>query len=279
MNSAKNISDRVKEANIQLHDRDADIYDEKNPAHYEYVTQHRIAEVLEIIRKESGDGRLLDAGCGTGNILGAAKGLFRQRAGFDISLEMCRIARQKSTDVACADFDFIPFANEIFDGVAAFSVAHHLYQQDRLFKEVFRVLKKGGFFYADYDPNFFNRNTRSGRAYASFYRWLMKIKNVKSSGESFLEEGEGYGKGELSLAELAEYGRSVQRGLNPVTVKKQLLNIGFREVKIFYHDDFSSLSFRREKRWKFRMLMKVWSLLMLKSNCDFLPYFLTLAKK
>nr|HPJ71250.1 class I SAM-dependent methyltransferase [bacterium] len=145
-----NLPDRVKSANRAVFDRGASRYDEENPAHYNRVTQARIAEVLDIIRQGADGGRLLDAGCGTGNVLREARNRFSEVFQFDISFEMCRRAAGKGADVVCADFDHIPFPAETFSGVTAFSVIHHLVDQKTLLAETFRVLQPGGFFYADY---------------------------------------------------------------------------------------------------------------------------------
>lgn len=272
------ISKLVKEANKDVFDLGAGEYDAHNPAHYNEITRSRVREILTLVNNDTIGQRLLDAGCGTGNILKAAKGLFREAAGFDISMGMCREAKKGGGRVVCADFDFVPFAGETFDCVAAFSVIHHLTSQETLLKEVFRVLRPGGYFYGDYDPSYFNRATRRGKAYNKFYRFLLRLRG--GAGDFETEERDNSERAEApGPGELAEYGRIVQNGLNPVELKQSLLRTGFRKVRIFYHDDFSSLSIWREKRWKLRALLKAVSLLLLKGRCDFLPYFVTLAKK
>ena len=91
--------------------------------------------------------KILDFGCGTGIY---AKLLTKKGAkvkGFDISNEMLDIAKKENPklDLRLGSGYKIPF-KEKFDIVLASLVVHYLKDWDKMFKEVRKVLKKGGFF-------------------------------------------------------------------------------------------------------------------------------------
>jgi len=91
--------------------------------------------------------RILDFGCGTGIY---AKLLTKKGAkvkGFDISKEMLEIAKKENPklDLRIGSGYKIPF-KEKFDIVLSSLVVHYLKDWDKMFKEVSKVLKKGGFF-------------------------------------------------------------------------------------------------------------------------------------
>lgn len=98
--------------------------------------------------------KILDWGCGSGIY---AKILDKKGAkikGFDISEEMIKIARNDNPklDLRVGSGLKIPF-NEKFDIVFASLALHYLKDWDKVFKEVSRVLNKGGLFlFSDDNP-------------------------------------------------------------------------------------------------------------------------------
>jgi SAM-dependent methyltransferase len=91
--------------------------------------------------------KVLDFGCGTGIY---AKALVKKGAevkGFDISEDMFSIARKEnpSLDLRQGSGYKIPF-KEKFDIVLASLVVHYFDDWNKMFQEVARVLKKGGYF-------------------------------------------------------------------------------------------------------------------------------------
>jgi ubiquinone/menaquinone biosynthesis C-methylase UbiE len=90
--------------------------------------------------------RLLDLGCGTGNVsvqLQAMKDL--DIVGADSSRPMLEIAGRKSLDVICAAAgrDFLPFNDNTFDMVIIAYVIHQIDDLAAVFSECHRVLSKG----------------------------------------------------------------------------------------------------------------------------------------
>ncbi len=99
-----------------------------------------------------GDETVLDAGCGTGRVTAElAKRLPRGRIlALDLSENMVRGAREHLTSAngrvqfAIANLTAVPLRGESFDGVFSTAVFHWIIDQPKLFRELFRALKPGG---------------------------------------------------------------------------------------------------------------------------------------
>ncbi|MGA7195363.1 MAG: methyltransferase domain-containing protein [Anaerolineales bacterium] len=119
--------------------------------------------VVELAKIKPGD-KVLDVGCGTGNLTLTAKTFAGESGavyGIDASPEMIDIAQKKAKQ-AGADVVFdiglvekLSFPDETFDVVISRLVIHHLPDdlKRKAFAEIFRVLKPGGhFLVADFNP-------------------------------------------------------------------------------------------------------------------------------
>jgi len=93
------------------------------------------------------DKKILDFGCGTGIHSKILKEKGANVKGFDISPEMVEIAKKENPnlDLRVGSGYDIPFS-EKFDIVIASLVMHYISDWGTSFKEINRVLKKGGFF-------------------------------------------------------------------------------------------------------------------------------------
>lgn len=91
--------------------------------------------------------KVLDFGCGSGIYTKLLKKKGAKIKGFDISKEMIDIARKENPiiDLRIGSGYKIPFKGK-FDIVVASLVMDYLKDWDKVFKEVKRVLKKGGYF-------------------------------------------------------------------------------------------------------------------------------------
>jgi SAM-dependent methyltransferase len=95
------------------------------------------------------DGRLLDCGCGDGGItMEVAQGIGAKEIwGIEITEANALKARERGIKVARADLNRpLPFESESFDVVHGANVIEHLYDTDTFLKEVYRVLRLGGYF-------------------------------------------------------------------------------------------------------------------------------------
>ena len=119
--------------------------------------------IIEMAKIKPGD-KVLDVGCGTGNLTLTAKryaGTSGSVYGIDASPEMIRLARKKAKRSGCeAGFEVgliekIAYPDATFDAVISRLVIHHLPDDLKRqgFAEIFRVLKHGGLvFLADFNP-------------------------------------------------------------------------------------------------------------------------------
>ena len=134
----------------KLYEDIADFYHhvrtKENPKGWFYNELLEMPASLEVLGKVKGK-KVLDYGCGTGIY---AKILVKKGAkvkGFDISEEMLKIAmiENPNLDLRQGTGYKIPF-KEKFDVVLAPLVVHYMEDWNKMFKEVSRVLKKGGDF-------------------------------------------------------------------------------------------------------------------------------------
>lgn len=127
------------------------------------VNSSNSRNIVEMAGIKSGD-RVLDVGCGTGNLTLAARrsaGPSGAVFGIDASPEMIAVARKKALRLGSDTlFDIgliekIPHPEAAFDVVISRLMVHHLPDdlKSLAFREVLRVLKPGGlFFIADFNP-------------------------------------------------------------------------------------------------------------------------------
>ena len=96
------------------------------------------------------EGRLLDLGCGTGDLARAADGVGLRVTGCDISQEMLLRATSGSLGGAVNWVQLdqrwrrLPFKSAIFDAVVAASVLEYVDRPTEVFRECARVLRPGG---------------------------------------------------------------------------------------------------------------------------------------
>ncbi len=106
--------------------------------------------------------RVLDVGCGAGNMLPVLAPLCRELVGLELSpvfVEACRqVVRRlelRNVRLLAASADHMPFPDAQFDALVAVDVLHHLFQLPACLAEMRRVLKPGGRLIV-YEPNKLN---------------------------------------------------------------------------------------------------------------------------
>jgi len=92
--------------------------------------------------------RLLDIGCGPGNLTAGYAELGARVTGIDVAEEMVELARSAFPEIGFhqSDVSKLPFGNSTFDVVTAGYVMHHLGDPTSALKEFRRVLKDNGAF-------------------------------------------------------------------------------------------------------------------------------------
>lgn len=91
------------------------------------------------------DGKILDAGGGTGRLAKHLVNLVKQIVIADYSLDMLKQASKKDRLFQiCTPIEQLPFANHSFDVVIMIDTFHHLFEQEDAIMELWRVIKPGG---------------------------------------------------------------------------------------------------------------------------------------
>lgn len=159
------IAEKIRRSNIEIHDREAAIYDTIHPEVLGSFEQRKIVMDLDLIASvvptDSGV-RVLDIGCGTGNLtLKYVNRGYRVKA-VDISPEMIAMLQSKvnpeassSLDLAVSDAEDVVADAETYGtwGIISFaSVLHHLPDYRFVLDHSLRQLRPGGVLYVCHEP-------------------------------------------------------------------------------------------------------------------------------
>jgi len=211
---------QVKKANRDFYDIVGASYEEIDGRRTEQLTWY-IADQLKIISINTDADSILDLGCGSGFVSRVAKSLFRKRYALDISFKIVKAIDDKTLLKMTADFDSIPIRDRRLSSIVAFAVLHHCYSYDRMFVEIYRVLKEGGIFYSDHDMDslFFKR-----------FKLLMGLyRRINDASKRYLARFN-----ELS-EEIYRCSEFHQNGIHSEIIESLLRKTGFREVRLQYH--------------------------------------------
>jgi ubiquinone/menaquinone biosynthesis C-methylase UbiE len=143
----------------------------------------RLAQAFEMAGVAPGM-RVLDVGCGRGEILRHCGSLGARAFGIDYAPAALRLARRAIPDgrpasLAQADAKILPFRSEFFDRALLFDVVEHLHPWElaQAYAEVRRVLKTGGMIVIHTAPN------RWYDAYA--YPMVRLVRSLGGDGERY----------------------------------------------------------------------------------------------
>jgi SAM-dependent methyltransferase len=109
------------------------------------VTRYAVRPLLDAVRTGPGV-RLLDVGCGPGELAATAVARGATAVAVDIAERMVARARgvHPELDVRVADAECLPFPDGAFDAVVANFLIPHLAEPTASLRELARVLKRGG---------------------------------------------------------------------------------------------------------------------------------------
>jgi SAM-dependent methyltransferase len=124
-------------------------YDQIAPTYDQRYTVSQfegIAVALRSLTQDTGAGRILEVGCGTGRWLAELQSVIRQVYGMDLSLGMLQQARQRleSLSLICGHASHLPFADAVFDLIFCVNAFHHFPQPHTFISEARRLLRPGG---------------------------------------------------------------------------------------------------------------------------------------
>ena len=110
---------------------------------------HQLAGgVVEWLAPRAGE-RILDLGCGDGQLTARLATSGATVTGIDASTEMVAAARGRGIDSVEASAECLPFPDASFDAVFSNAALHWVRGQDAMMAEVHRVLRPGGRFVAE----------------------------------------------------------------------------------------------------------------------------------
>ncbi len=173
--------------------RSRSYYDEFSSGYERHRHQgyHQFIDDLEVaLSREHCQGRVLEAGCGTGLILRRLAVDATEAIGLDLSAGMLAWARARGLKVLQGSVDAVPFPDDYFDAVVSFKVLAHVPTIAETVAELVRVTRPGGYLVLE----FYNRHslrhlikvlkqpTRIGRSYtdADVYTRYDSLADVRS---------------------------------------------------------------------------------------------------
>lgn len=104
--------------------------------------------VIEWLAAQPGE-RILDLGCGDGQLTQRIAATGARMVGVDASPDMLAAARARGVDAREGRAESLPFADQSFDAVFSNAALHWVRDQDAMMSQVRRVLKPGGRFVAE----------------------------------------------------------------------------------------------------------------------------------
>jgi ubiquinone/menaquinone biosynthesis C-methylase UbiE len=120
-------------------------------------TNERLIDAFVDLSKLPPGLRIVDLGCGSGVFTNVLQRRGYRCTGVDLNPKLIKIAQSKFPDIEFieGDVEYLPFPDNIFDGVLLSGLVHHFPDPSRCAGEVFRILRPGGRFFA-FDPNRMN---------------------------------------------------------------------------------------------------------------------------
>ena len=211
----QDLARKIKDANREVYNNMSPEKYNQNESIFNDARKEACRTILKEAVKKSGSDRALDIATGSGNLLRLEEDIFDSSFGIDIGENMLAAIKDDfpHTFLAAADAEALPFIDSSFNVISCYAMLHHLLTHETLFSECFRVLKNGGTLYTDHDPNYF-----LNRFYHIFY--TLRYRNKPGFGSD--------------IEELAEYHNAYSSGIDPVKLKRMLLEIGFAKVDITY---------------------------------------------
>lgn len=188
---------------------------------------------------DKADSKAIDFGCGTGFMLDLLKDQFSEVHGVDIAPAMLNQVDRSSGNVFLyeASAERTPFMSGFFDFATAYSFMDHLYDVPMFLREVHRVLRPGGVFFAGLNPN---RDFIQAMARAETWKGNRVSSIVDREIKGALHNGDYYEEKfgvDASMLDMAEPIKALHKGFAADEVYDLARHIGFEGCEIS-HDWF-----------------------------------------
>gem|GEM_PF-1207691 len=132
--------------------------------------------------------RVVDVALGTGYYLGRAKEEGAFACGIDLSINACRMAREKEggLPVCRSDAESLPFRNGVFDVALCLQLLEHTPYPEKVVGEIARVLRTGGYLFLS-APNMLGSSLFSRTLRSAAGGFSGAIKNLRELPTDLLE--------------------------------------------------------------------------------------------
>jgi 2-polyprenyl-3-methyl-5-hydroxy-6-metoxy-1,4-benzoquinol methylase len=160
---SEDLRERIHEANVTVHQFEAEYYELLHPEVYGKQEQKRINSTLKMVDKliAGNQKRALDFGAGTGNLTGKLLRMGYSVTAIDISAEMCTILKKRyktyleaeNLIVINSPIEDVSFDRGEFDLITCYSVLHHLPDYVDAIQRLSVFLKKGGVMHIDHEAS------------------------------------------------------------------------------------------------------------------------------
>ncbi len=227
------------EANKFVHSFLANSGEYQKSPHFRPENQDKVRNIVKRICKpldKSSKLKAIDFGCGTGFMIELIKNDFSEVHGVDITKEMMKHVDLSSGNIYLHECvaENTPFDSNSFDFATAYSFLDHLADYKIFLKEAHRVLKSGGIFYSDLNPN---------RAFINAMSQVEDSLNdtddvshiIKKEILGALHNGEYYKNNfgiDAEMLKKAEPGKSVSKGFDVKEVLAVASDVGFSKCYI-----------------------------------------------
>lgn len=137
-----------KAAEVALHQTLARYYERRYGSAFSAVFQEFWNREFMELLPAGAEGPVLDAGCGTGILLGDLTVRFEQVYGVDLSPDMLarvKVDSPRLKEVRVGDIEATGFPDGFFGTVMCRGSLHHAASRERAFREMARVLRPGGY--------------------------------------------------------------------------------------------------------------------------------------
>lgn len=228
-------------ANIYVHSFLANAGEYNKSPHFRPENQEKVRSILLRLTgqlKDAKAAKVIDFGCGTGFMIHLMTDLFQEVHGIDITQDMMKQVDRSSGNVFLHESmaENTPFEEGTFDFATAYSFMDHLFDYKDFLQEVHRVLKTGGVFYSDLNPNrdFILAIANAEKAAGEM---LQVTPIVEREVLGALHNGEYYQKNygmDGALLEKAEPIKSLSKGFDALEVLRAARDIGFSKCHVEY---------------------------------------------
>ena len=224
----------VMEANITFHTASASTYEIEQP-HYLPENKEQVSQRLFKLAETAGNEVLVDFGCGAGFVLHLALPLFQNLYGIDITPAMLAMVDLSSGRIQLheASTESVPLQDQIANVVTANSYLHHLYEIEPTIREAYRLLKPGGVFYSEEDPNADYWDALKKLEGSSPFSDIVKreLGAVRDT-HTMIEAEKGI---DQEVVRKAEYQKMVLGGMRETDLRSMLQGAGFSKIDIQYY--------------------------------------------